>query len=210
MNKKFTKRAISKNYFHLEPHDGKIYDQRIVMVALQKGFPPYLSGLNPNNINTKILVYEDRVKEWFLKVGKRLKQDNEAGFIILQIALSYIEGNQQYRKGKSSERKSREFFIEGLKRIFPHIQQIQNIEVILNDFYKKVRCSLFHTGITGQNVTISGNFPDGLEIIDGEIKINPHKFIDTITNDFEKYINQLKDNNISTRKNFERFYNITG
>lgn len=213
MNKeeRFMKRGISKNYFHWEPDDGRIYDQKRVMVALEKGVPPHISGLDPNNINTKIEVYEDRVKEWFLDIGKRLKQNNEAGFVILQIALSYIEGNQQYREGESSEGKSKKFFKEGLKRIFLHIQQAQNIEVILDDFYKQVRCGLFHTGITGQNVTISGNFPNDLEIIDHEIKINSHKFLDAIINDFERYINQLKDsNNISLRKNFEKFYNITG
>ena len=61
---------------------------------MEKGKKPLDSALDYNNIETKILIYEDRVKEWFLKIGVKLKQDNEAGFVILQIATSYIEGNQ--------------------------------------------------------------------------------------------------------------------
>lgn len=209
------KRGVSKNFFHWDPSDdGMIYDQRIVWIYLEKGISPIESGLDPNDINTKILVYEDRVKEWFLEIGKRLKSDNEAGFIILQIALSYIEGNQQYRMGESSNRRSREFFKESLKRIFPYIQRIHNIENVLDDFYKQVRCGLFHTGITGSKVTISCEYPNALKIIFpdfAEIYVNPHKFLDSIINDFENYIKQLKNiNNRTLRENFERFYDITG
>lgn len=84
-----------------------------------------------NQLDTKILVYEDMVKTWFLEVGKYLSlknkvklngeefSTNEAGFVILQIAISYIEGNQQYREGKSSfPRDSENFFITGFRRIF--------------------------------------------------------------------------------------------
>jgi len=210
-----SKRAISKNYFHWDPsEDGKIYDQRVINKLSDPKKEAINFGLNPNEINTKILVYEDRVKEWFLEVGKRLKSDNEAGFIILQITLSYIEGNQQYREGESSERKSKEFFREGLKRIFPGIQRIYNIENVLDDFYKKVRCGLFHTGITGYNVSISGDYPDALKILFPdfpEIYINPPMFLDSIISDFENYIKELKDSdNINLRENFEKFYDRTG
>ena len=206
------KRAISKNYFHWEPSiDGKIYDQRIINKLQNPREEAFKFGLDPNNINTKILVYEDRVKEWFFEVGKRLKRDNEAGFVILQIALSYIEGNQQYRRGESSDRNSREFFKEGIKQIFPELNQITNVDSMLNSFYKQVRCGLFHDGITGRFVTISGNFPEALEISDTEIKINPHKFLDKIIEDFDNYVSLLKDGGNSTlRNNFELRFGNTG
>ncbi|GBE20092.1 MAG TPA: hypothetical protein ENG87_04575 [Candidatus Pacearchaeota archaeon] len=165
----------------------------------------------PSNINTKILVYEDRVKEWFLEVGRKLKQDNEAGFIILQVALSYIEGNQQYRKGKSSDRKSKEFFKEGMKQIFPEIIKTENADTLLNMFYKQVRCGLFHDGITGRFVTISGEFLNALEISDIEMKINPHRLLDGIIEDFDNYIILLKDEkNLVLRRNFEVRFETTG
>jgi len=206
------KRAISKNYFQWDPStDGKIYDQRLVNICLKEGNLPEESALDPNDIDTKILVYEDRVKEWFLGVGKRLNHDNEAGFVILQIALSYIEGNQQYRKGESSERKSKEFFKEGMKQIFPEIKKTKKIDNLLSMFYKQVRCGLFHDGMTGRFVTISGEFPNALEISNTEIKINPHKLLDKIIKDFDDYILLLKDKkNSDWRRSFEERSKNTG
>lgn len=209
-----SKRGISKNYFHWEPDDGKIYDQRIINELQNPSNEAQTTGLNLDDINTKILIYEDRVKEWFLEIGKRLKLDNEADFVILQIALSYIEGNQQYREGESSDRRSKEFFKKGLKRIFSEIQNIYMIENVLDNFYKQVRCGLFHIGITGHGVTISGEFSDALKILFPEfpeIRINSHKFMDAMVNDLENYIKELNDqNNTELREDFERFYDLTG
>lgn len=206
------KRGISKNYFHWIPsRDWKIYDQRLINKYLEENKAPAESALDPNDINTKISVYEDRVKEWFLNIAERLKIDNEAGFVILQIAIGYIEGNQQYREGKSSHRKSGEFFREAMKRIFPEIKQIKNVDTILGNFYDQVRCGLFHDGMTKRGVTISGEFGTPVCIFSNDIKINPHKFLDRISEDLKKYISELKDkNNKELRRNFELRYSETG
>ena len=107
--KKRLRVSVSKN-FHWDFNNQK---QKYVLLDKRSG-----KECNPDDINTKITVYEDRVKEWFLNIGDRLKQDNESGFVILQIAIAYIEGNQQLRRGSSSKRKSEKFFIEAMKRIF--------------------------------------------------------------------------------------------
>ena len=167
--------------------------------------------MDPNDINTKISVYEDRVKEWFFNIAEKLKSDNETGFVILQIGLSYIEGNQQYRLGKPSHRDSRLFFKNAMKRIFPEISQIKDIDVILDKFYDQVRCGLFHDGMTKSLVTISGEFNLPLEIANGDIKVNPHKFLDRIIEDLSNYISDLKDvNNTELIKNFALRWSQTG
>lgn len=206
------KRGVSKNYFHWESYtDGKIYDQRLVDKSLEEKKEPKESAFDPNNIDTKILVYEDRVKGWFLEIAGKLKTDNEAGFVILQIALSYLEGNQQYRKGENSRNNSEVFFKESLKRIFPELCIRQNIDRLLHNFYVGVRCGLFHDGMTRRFVTISGEFSDALSIHANEIKINPHKFLDKITEDFDEYITELKDtSNTVLRRNFENIWSVTG
>lgn len=204
------KRAISKNFFHWEPIIGPwVFDQRLVNKYLAENKPPKESALDYRDIETKILVYEDRVKGWFLDVANELKKNNEAGFIILQISLSYIEGNQQYREGKSSRNVSEKFFIRGMSRIFK--RRGKNYKKLLKDFYKQVRCGLFHDGMTRRNVTISGEFKKDLLFTKNEIKINPHKFLDTIYEDFENYIKQLKNKkNARLRKSFEDHMNLIG
>lgn len=200
------KRAVSKHFFQFLPDFPQyVFDKRQVKRFLAIRKDPAKSALDVNNVDTKILIYEDRVKEWFLKIGKKLKRDNEAGFAILQIAVAYIEGNQQYREGKSSkDKKSGIFFKRAMKRLFPEISKIDNLNKYLDNFYDQVRCGLFHDGMTKSTVTISKEYGEALEIADSNIKINPHKFLDKVNNDFTNYIIQLKNKeNRKLRIDFE-------
>ncbi len=203
------KRAISKNYFHWEPSiDGRIYDQRFVDKHLKENQAPEESSFDPGDIDTKILVYEDRVKTWFLDIADGLKKNNEAGFVILSIAIAYIEGNQQFREGKTSNRRGRspKFFIRGMRRIFNKEHVAENI---LKEFYHQVRCGLFHNGMTGNKVSISGQLPLPVRNDGEKIDINPHKFLDNIIDDFKDYILILKDpKNKKERGNFEKRYDL--
>jgi len=164
-------------------------------------------------LDIHILIYEDMVKTWFLDVGKYLIIKNkvkinkeyfdtgEAGFVILQIATSYVEGNQQYREGKSSHSCSKEFFRKGLKRIFKLVHE----DKIIDKFYEQVRCGLFHDGMTKKLVTISGEY-EPLTLSDESIRINPSKFLQLIESDFNDYIRKLKSHkNKTLRRNFENF-----
>jgi len=109
--------------------------------------------------------------------------------VILSITIAYIEGNQQFREGKMSENNSKKFFIKGVRRIFDK----ENVpEDILKDYYKQIRCGLFHDGMTRGNVVISGEFPDPLRYTNGIIKINPHKFLGKIKEDFQRYVSDLE------------------
>lgn len=192
--------AISKNYYVTHPD---------VTIVRKHGTE---DTLDLNDTKTKILIYEDRVKRWFLEIAEKLKKDNEAGFVILAIAVAYIEGNQQFRDGKSSHNQSKKFFIKGVRRIF---DKTNVPESILESYYEQIRCGLFHDGITKKNVVISGDFPNPISYAgnqteqNGVIKINPHKFLDKIKADFEEYISQLKDGSVQdTVKNFERRWEL--
>lgn len=183
------KQAISENYYVMS---NNIYDKRQVSN----------SSLSLNDYETKIKIYEDRVNGWFLKIAEKLKRDNEAGFVILSIAIAYIEGNQQFREGKISENNSKPFFIKGIRRIFGKEDVPEDI---LKDYYKKVRCGLFHDGMTGKNVSISGDFPDPLRYTNGTIKINSHRFLDKIKQDFQSYIAELEQDEDLRNKFIKRF-----
>lgn len=192
--------AISKNYYINHPN---------VTLVRKHGSN---ETLDLNDTKTKILIYEDRVKEWFLEIGERLKKNNEAGFVILSIAISYIEGNQQFREGKSSHKQSKKFFINGMRRIF---DKADVPEVILKSYYEQIRCGLFHNGMTKKNVTISGEFQNPISYTrsqdgqNGVIRINPHKFLDKIRKDFDSYISGLKSGqDTKLIENFEKRWNL--
>jgi hypothetical protein len=145
--------SISKNFYKNSRRSKWIIDKR------------NNNKIDPNLLDTRILVYEDMVKTWFLDIAKYLTiknkveingesiDTNEAGFLIIQIAISYIEGNQQYREGKESKGNSKKFFRLGMMRIF----KLRKSEQI-DKFYDQVRCGLFHDGMTKKMVTISGEY----------------------------------------------------
>jgi len=162
-------------------------------------------SLDPNNLDDKIKIYERQVKCWFLNRASRLLRGKNNGFIILMIAISYIEGIEEYRSGESSNRRSNEFFKRGVQRIF----SIEGHSNQLDDFYSQVRCGLFHSGMTRNKVIITDD--DNSQIIDFSenetIKINYRKFLNKIRNDFNRYLKILKNSeNITERNNFDQMF----
>lgn len=59
-------------------------------------------NLDPYNIDDKIKIYQRQVKEWFLERATYLLRGSNYGLIVLMVCLSYLEGVEQYRKGRSS------------------------------------------------------------------------------------------------------------
>ena len=69
--------------------------------------------------STWVNIYEDRFLHWFLKHARMVQNEPEGhgGFVVLLIALGFIEGYEMYRTGEDSRRRSERFFTEGFKRI---------------------------------------------------------------------------------------------
>ena len=152
------------------------------------------------------MIFEDRVKEWFINIAEELKKNNEAGYVILMICIQYVESMIQFKKGEDSSGKSGEFFKDGIKDIFPEIE-----EDLINLLWSSVRCGLFHNGMTDDGIFINADKENNQEItlfkVKGENKvlINPHKFLDKINEHFKDYITKLKNpENIKLRENFEK------
>jgi hypothetical protein len=199
--------AISKHFYRKTKTSKWIFDHRNKKTKL-----------DINKLDTKILVYEDMIKTWFLDVANYLTiknklnlpsgeefDTNEAGFVILQIAISYIEGNQQCREGRKSGVKgnaSKDVFNRGMKRIFG----LKHNKKILEKFYEQARCGLFHEGMTRRLVDIDGRYKRTITLSYKSIKINPYKFLEKIEDDFNNYIKELKDSKKTIlRKKFDTF-----
>ena len=159
--------------------------------------------LDPNNIDDKIIIYERQVKGWFLDRATKLIKGRYTGFIILMICMSYLEGVEQYRQGRSSNGDSNNTFRRALDRIYPN----QFDDNDLRSLYRETRVGLFHDGMVRGNVIINNGFPSSLSFENENIKISPKKLLDDIKEDFNKYIQELKNtDNTEPRNNFNNMY----
>ncbi|QEM67060.1 hypothetical protein FO488_02055 [Geobacter sp. FeAm09] len=149
----------------------------------------------------KVKVYEDRVTNWFLGLAKPMvKYQSPHDYVALSIALSYIEGVEQFREGKSTPRvKSGAWFTKSAKRIFPTAA-----EDAIKRLWEEARCGLFHCGFTDGKTYVSHNHSEALEIVGDHLNINPQKFVEATILDFEKYIIHLfkSKNGDDIRHNF--------
>lgn len=158
-----------------------------------------------NDVDTKIMVYEDSRKSWFFNIAKKLKKDNEAGFVILMISVSYLEGNQQFRNGeKTKEGEVTATIKTALERIFPELDDTQ-----IGIFIKGVRHGFFHDGITRKDILMTCDIPTVFKQFNNMLIINPHLFLDRVKKDFEAYIKLIKSKrNTEDRRKFEQFWNF--
>ena len=151
-----------------------------------------------DKIEDKIRIFKSQVNGWFLEQAHTLlwKEDKEVnednGFVILMIATAYIEGVEQLRQGESSEGgKSKEFFKIGVKRIF---EIDSSYDDRLLGLYKELRCGLFHNGMTGPNIRIFSTYDKPIDFSNGgKIKINQKLFLEKVKDDFNNYLEELKD-----------------
>ncbi len=191
--------VISPNFFIDSEIDGKI-----------------MKEYDKDDLNTKILVYQDRVKGWFLDIAQSLRDNQHAGFVVLMIAISQIEGIEQFKLGRRTEfSESSTYIKKALKKILDPNLQYQNntlYEDALDTIIRDVRHGLFHDGITRKKIFINASVAYPLIITQGreEILINPHYFYDNVKAYFEEYISQLLNpNNTELRENFEKRWDET-
>ena len=172
--------------------------------------------LDPRNIETKITIYEREVKEWFLNPASQLIDQNSFNnsFIVLMVCMSYLEGVEQYKTGIESTRRSKECFLDSVKRLYPNKFSDRD----LGKLYSKSRCGLFHNGMVKGGVVFSDSFNDAIEFYDnGEtININPRLLLDRIRQDFEEYISELRlgvtelanEHSRVAIENFDRMFSV--
>ncbi len=164
-------------------------------------------NLNYLDLQDKIFIYERQVSEWFLNNGALIVDKTEYGFVVLMICMSYIEGIEYYRNNSFSTNRSRESFVNSLKRIFGDDKFSQDN---LNKLYKHVRCSLFHTGMSDGQLIISNHYDEAISFLeDDTILINPKLLLRELTDDFNNYLSELRDTqNTDLRRSFNSKFKL--
>ncbi|MBW4458999.1 MAG: hypothetical protein KME47_01980 [Nodosilinea sp. WJT8-NPBG4] len=177
------------------------------------------------DVQTSVLIYKNRVEEYFFRQARKLLTDSTSAYTVIMIAASQIEGLQQYVEGKTSEGNSAKVFTRGLKRIFPDLEipslHQSNPDKIYKEFYNVLRCGLFHDGFTRGLVYVCLDFEDpkhqqALRLDEWEYNrdkfrfwINPKLFLNEIEKDFNDYVKKLQDQSNdfnNDRENFKIFW----
>lgn len=158
-----------------------------------------------SDYTAKVDVYEDRVKGWFLDVVEpHVSSGSTPGdYIAVMVALGYIEGVEQYRKGGLTPRfKSAEWFETSARRIFPEVS-----DDAIKRLWTDVRNGMFHDGFTKEPTLLSHDECYPICISDKFLKINPMLFLKRVIIDFEQYILDLREYpNDSIAHNFSQYW----
>lgn len=133
----------------------------------------------------------------------------ESGYAILSIVVSYFEMIAQFINGEDSEGKSKRFFIQGFRAVYPSTTLSET--QIGDAIYKPVRCGMYHGGMTKAGVHLSRYFPQGFSVIGEEIHINPAKVVEEVRQHFSMYVATLRDHTkVSERANFDKLCQAIG
>jgi hypothetical protein len=172
------------------------------------------SHIKTDNFDTRVAIYEDQIRGWFHDQARILeKSSNAAGFVILMIVLMYIEAYAIFFKGEDSKNKSKSFFRDAFKEIFPLTgDDPDTIDSAIDELYDQTRNGLFHTGITRSKVILSGEFESPVQVhIDAaskralRIDVNPHRMLDHIEDHLAHYVMRLRDpSEQQLRENFNK------
>ena len=165
------------------------------------------------SLNDKITIFEDRIIGWIIEVGQQVADKiPHSGFAVLLILASYFEMVAKFRDGYCSENKSKHYFKEGVRRVFPGSGFV---DADLTLMYSELRSGLYHASITGPRVVLSRDFSPPISIADTSsgciVQVNPHTLPGALQKDFTEYIRELRNPaNSELRRTFEKRFDWQG
>ena len=173
---------------------------------------PKFSNQHLNQPVSAIDVFEDQIRGWVFDFAHQLAGKEHSGIAVLMLATSYFEQITSFRLGQNSEGKSKGFFREGVRSVFPEISQVG--DQTLDQLYAQLRCGLFHTGFIKPGLIL---VPEGkpIEVLtEGQLvrlKICPNAFLERVVKDFDNYISQLRSrSDQSLIDNFKKMWELRG
>jgi len=173
------------------------------------------------NVDQKIELFKSRVLEWQLGIADQIANGDPAtgrpaiphsGFAVLSIVVNYFEIIGKFRLGYDSTGMSERHFDVGARDVLEKVTdvRIEWFDRIIERLYEPIRCGLYHAGMTGWGVSLSGDPLKPFNVNrDGTLIVNPHKLVKVLIQHFGLYVNELTDaTNISLRTNFERRFDF--
>ncbi len=149
-------------------------------------------------------VFEDSWNMYIFKQVSLLMKSKHGEVAAVTVLCSYYEAIQSYIIGESSNRKSRDFFVNGFLRVFS--SKSLGIEKAAQEIYTYIRCGLAHEGMLRNKVNYSRagekvffitypKNPDGSLNVDADatsIILNPVRMHEATEQHFNNYLKQLR------------------
>jgi hypothetical protein len=152
-----------------------------------------------NPLEERILRFENYMSRYILGIAENLAAHVAAGsgpladsiYFILAGITSYFESINQFVTGDDSEGKSKQFFREGFRLVFP-ATTLTDPE--LNQIYKWLRCGMYHTAMPTTGATyLHPAFPQAIDKDATGLKINPVELVKVIRAHFDRFMADLKN-----------------
>lgn len=163
----------------------------------------------------KIVIFSNLMIKNFSSYEIIIQSLPHPDYVLSSLLFTYFENIAKFKDGYVKDGKSKAYFKEGVKWVFPEIKNWGNdlIDNTLETWYKLGRCSIYHTGFLGGYIyfnsqsnlafTVDKSNRDKPKII-----IHPSMFIEKIILHFEVYIQMLLiPDNAEERRNFEKRFN---
>lgn len=158
-------------------------------------------------------VFEDRIRQWFLKPAELLLQTLDCQIAAVALLIAYFEGIAIYLSGEDSKNKSFEFFTDGFFKVFSIDHEDKSAhKIISRAIYDQARCGFAHDGMFRNRVFFSNvpsrpllvSFRKKNGVLDlsqfESIVINPFRFYESILIHFEGYVKSLREGSDSALK----------
>lgn len=166
----------------------------------------------PPTLDEKITVFRSQVLDWQLNIARELLRNTKhSGFAALSIVLSYFEAMGKAKQGepKDSRGSSGPYFKAGLSDMLADEHPLTETQSMMADFYERVRCGLYHIGMTKDAVFLSAEPKTTIfyDTVTRTLTLNPHLLVAKMIDHFNAYIRRLLDHsNTSDRQKFERYF----
>ncbi len=142
---------------------------------------------------TAVDVFEDAIRGWILDYAVRLADLREpaAGMAIMLLVAAYPETIECYFTGEDSKQKSKQFFTNGMKRVFPELAGVPETE--LNSICDDLRNGLYHGSMLKGSVVLEPDGPAISYAVDKQVfTINPFAFLRRVQEHFNEYVKLLR------------------
>lgn len=172
--------------------------------------PDHTEEFKVEKVADKIEVFASCVNGWQLQIAQDLINTNEkAGFASLSIVSSYFEMIGAIHGFVDHHKRMK----KGITLVFPEFSEENStngriINLLIND----LRNGLYHLALPKAAILLTQNMQHPLAILYEEtpnpkLILNPKLFVSRITEHFEKFLLELKnDSNLSLRNSFEKFF----
>ena len=164
-------------------------------------------------------VFEDAWTGYILAQVHVLLRNSNGDIAAMAMLCSYFESIEALYRGESSDRRSREFFVQGFLRVFQKTSNPDGARAAAETIYRHVRCGVAHTGFPTLQVHIQRKnpnafiltyplFPDGQLNTAAEVQsvlVNVQRMYDAVKWHLDQYLKALrKPDETTLRANFER------